>query len=964
MPLNQLQRRRIDPYIAHFFYDLSSEPHIISSLRTALEKPFTVTEQKASDEHASDFDELTTFITQSQKKIKAEHDKKFEELNPEPVTLYDVTEYIIFYSLCCLHFHIEQSNTDDFDFETWLQTHGITKDELNASWQPHTWLKRIGTDTTLERVNWNIDTTLHLLNQHRNTNRFITAFTPPIDHIGSGIFNWDLPELKERTYSAKILPKMHHITDAAGNIIEVQATLDLVIQTHISSESSLKETITDFKPYPNASAMPNETVEQQALRDMHNHIQQEIIKEEAAVIAEKKAIHLILNSLDLIDITEPLPKFHSTPNSDDDDNLEFDSHTPEIPVPPSYSGNSPSVPDESIAELNAIFNNQSPRNNSPIAPSAANTSPASPAISNLSVNNPIEQLDTTAPGMKLLTYQFYYDELQANYLTLTDLETFSVEEVNNLTADVIRSLIAKRHLTINQGKNIKSHVKQLLEIPYYLQHFCTHAEELSLINNITSGQASFLRLPVITNLQLQNKLLLQNALTISPLAFPICKELVYANYLREYPEAISLLQNITPTQQEYLLNATTKEMIARRLISLSIALMLTQKQMQLIEHCAFKSSFLTSNVNYSLLTNEKIDALLQPKIITLVDLRILSAENALRHSIEQIDLHCNPQIYKLLLIKKISSNQVAAFTPLRTALVETDPYTSLLKNHIGNETHTLLLLPDEDLEYLLQPKIKNLIGQKILTLNDIINAKPQLREFFNGERTYSLLIRSKITAKQVAELTHTTWQQIEDNYDSYLFLSTDTPNTQTNISLKIWSQYIYKHLKSAYMNVYRNTQKETSQYADIDAQIQIIASRENIPKSKLQEHVIALLLPFIHQQISSRLQGIQPTQIPLVYTKILNTIDNATQYAEPNQLTTLREIARHAEQGITALKTNPRNCRQTHTFFQDPFVITHHGIKHYCNKFLRTTNLILSMNNPNLSNSEITQNNSHRFIHQ
>jgi hypothetical protein len=486
MPLNQKQRDLITPYIEHFFYDLKSgDLATLRHLKTALEKPFVpvVAEQKEHEEKLTEaeaaFNDLTQLITKPQEKIKkhkvyGDGDKKdveiaFEELNAERTTIDDVIEYIVFYSLCCVQFHLQQSDTDDFHLNSWLAKLGITEAELNTSWELN-WLKKIGTEKTLAAINWDINTTVALLNQSKNNNPYVTTLHP-IDHdIGS--LDWSLPALKGRTYSAKILPKMENLSDKDGKVIEVSATLDLQIVVYISPQKTLSNIIPNFTPYPNALAIPNETEEQRQHRDRLNNIRQSQVKDYAEALAETIATGMTITHLKNIGIPKP-------------------------PVPVillDLGLAEASIPADHLSEDNAEQLNLPTTSNNP----SGSDLPLDNEVEENSNSNTEELLrlpqiaDDEAIGFSLLTYQFYLDEFKAGRLDTNLLQDFTSDETETLSNEAILRLIAYRHLTISSSLELPQHVSMLLKnSPHYFNYICENLDGLQYIKQINVDQPRF-----------------------------------------------------------------------------------------------------------------------------------------------------------------------------------------------------------------------------------------------------------------------------------------------------------------------------------------------------------------------------------------------------------------------------------------------------------------------------------------
>jgi hypothetical protein len=963
MPLNQKQRDQITPYIEHFFYGLSSnDPTTLSGLKTAIEKPLTpiAAEQKEIEEKLTEaeleFRNLTHLIAAPQEKIKKikiyhDSDKKdthvnFEALNAEPTTVDDVIEYIIFYSLCCIQFHFQQSDNDDFNLNTWLLERGITEAELNAAWLPADWLKKIGTDKALAAHNWDINTTLALSNQHRRSTPYVTQLSA-IDY-GPGGLDWTLPTLKGRMYRAEIHPETRNRTDKAGKVIEVTATLDLHIDVYISPEKTLTEILTNFTPYPNVPATEHETDAERQTRDLRNSNLQNQAKENAAYHAEDYAITMIVNHLKKTGIAPPpkpvtladlvlaesaalLASGKASPAESltgsrsplvrslasmtlSNDHAEEHAEPDHLPPLPEHDLSSESDNESKIDSENEELSNHlylipvRPLTNIPYE---TDSESGSDSEYEDELGTDIEDVwlieetvNDKAPGMRLLTYQYYFNEFKAGRLAIQTLESLTEDSVDALCNEAILFLIEHNHLDFFESLQLPPHVITLLkDSPHYLMYVCQNPDGLQRLKYITPAQSNFLRLPITTILLSQEKMLLQTALLVLPLAYPVFTNVNYANYLQKHPEVIPLLITLTLAQQAILLNNTLSNMIEREILTLATALKLHAIHLPIIINELYNPIFSTNKKAFVLLigfSSKKIELLLHAQIIDLIKSGILPAEKAFSYTEEQLLAHTKRNTLILLRRKKISSHIVAQFNATHTQLVETEPYALLLREHTGPKPHVMLSASKESLDILLYQSVRNLISMRVITVEDILFATPKFLETFFGNMMQMLLIEKKITAKQVKRLSDKTIGKIEQDIEVYKYLanSDDNDNSKHYIPLKVWSREISKELIAAYQT---ETPAPETLYVKISETTRIIALGEKIPEDILRAEVIKLFIQYLAEQIRLKKNTSSGESIDAIYQTISETIDATMQAEAPNWPEAFATIATQAHEKINAL---------------------------------------------------------------
>jgi hypothetical protein len=963
MPLNQKQRDQITPYLEHFFYGLSSStPAALSGLKSAIEKSLTpvVPEQKEAEEKLTDaereFSDLTHLINAPQEKIKKvkvynDGEKKvdthinFEALNVELTTVDDVVEYIIFYSLCCVQFHLQNSE-DDFNINTWLLEQGITQAELDVTWQPSDWLKKIGTEKALAAHNWDINTTLTLINQHKKNAPYVTQLSA-LDY-GSGGLDWTISPLQGRTYRAEIHPETRNRTDKEGKVLEVSATLDLHVDVYISPEKTLTKIITDFTPYPNVPARLNETDAERRTRDLQNGNLQHIAKDYAEYLGESCAISEMLNYLKKTGITSP-PKSATLADlflAESAAQLTVADKDAQIDLLPSLSDSA--VSSHSDSEFKAE------------SESSLNSSEVENSVSSESDSESEEEMDAddVAPwvidesisvevsGMRLLTYQFYFDEFKRGRLSMETLVNLEADETDTLCNPAIRSLIEYKILTIDESLEVAYHVIILLkESPHYLAYICQNPEVLQSLKLISPEQAKFLRLPITNNLVLQDKMLFQTALLVPSLAFPIFSNLAYANYLNQHPEAIPLLIKLTQAQANFLLNEVLSNMIEREILTLATALRLPPTYLPIITHDIYTPIFIKNKKAFSLLlgfTEEKIKLLLDPQILDLIKSGILPAEKALSYTVDQLSSHTRKNTLILLRRKKVSSNIVSQFNSTHSQIIETEPYATLLREHTGPKPHILFSASKENLERLLYPTVKNLILARVITVEDMIFATPKFLNIFFGNAIQMLLIEKKITSKQIKKLTISTANKIEQEIEIYKHLASGEKNDGSKhyIPLKVWSKELTDELIKTYKTERHSSEKSHSHTSQ---RVKLIADGEKISEDVLRAEVIKLFLKYLSEEITSKKSKNSPESIAAIYNTILETITTTLQAKEPNWTETFVMIAMQAHQTLNVassaqfqIKLHPRALG----LFGAPSSIPQKDVAEFCERIIKVADFL------------------------
>jgi hypothetical protein len=329
MPLNQSQRNEIEKSISHFFYGLAVTPEElakeITALRLALDKgllpppkPQKPSEEKEREEKYAQpetaFAQLTKVIQEIESSLKGLENRNADSR----ITLNEVIEYIIFYSICRLQFHLqflarEEEPEDDFKINEWLlpiiapaensvgmhdanEPAESPEDKLAKNpWQLQAWLAKTNAKTAMEPLGWNIETTFALL-QNLQEKPFETH-KPPVDY-GSYNFNWELPSLNQRMYTVEIKERWVQPKDITGKIISCTPYIDLHINAQLSRHKKFEKILPAFKPYPNVPIFDRDTprqIEQKFLAA------EEVIKNAARAIAEKEAIKLIIGHLENLD---------------------------------------------------------------------------------------------------------------------------------------------------------------------------------------------------------------------------------------------------------------------------------------------------------------------------------------------------------------------------------------------------------------------------------------------------------------------------------------------------------------------------------------------------------------------------------------------------------------------------------------------------------------------------------------
>jgi hypothetical protein len=348
MPLNQSQRDEIEKSISHFFYGLATEPRGFTQEITAISQAINaslpkVNEQKETEEKhqggENPFAELSKVISAIESLLKGLENRN----NQSIITVNEVIEYIIFFAICRIQYHLEHpSDSDDFNIRTWLQAHGAAESDLSDAWQLQDLLTKTHANQTLADRGWNTATTFLQLARRNNT--LFKTHKPNVDY-GSYNFNWDLPELHGRMYSAVIKENWIETKDSQGKPLPPIPSIDLHIASPITQQ---KKIVYHFKPYPATRPLTNaelntietqlnsqvfETAEDKVkarqaaigrIEDAQALAIEERIKADACIRAEKEAIKLIVSHLESLDkMTSHSP---AQLRNDSDDEFYFSDH--------------------------------------------------------------------------------------------------------------------------------------------------------------------------------------------------------------------------------------------------------------------------------------------------------------------------------------------------------------------------------------------------------------------------------------------------------------------------------------------------------------------------------------------------------------------------------------------------------------------------------------------------------------
>jgi hypothetical protein len=1071
MPLNQSQRTEIELSIAHLFYDLSEIS--VTSLRDALEEPLfpphaeedtdendEEQEEKEREEkssHHNPFESLTQLITTPESVLK-----RLETHNKDSaVTVNEVKAYIIFYSICCAQYHLQNKMTDeDFDLPAWLQSNSVTAADLAKPWNLANFLMTTHANDFFASRDWDIDETFNAL-QALPDHPFQTQ-NPSVDH-GSYNCNWDLPRDTNRMYHAEIRENWEHVRNSTGQIVCILSTINLHVKVNLPDEKNNQVTLKNFLPYPTVPALSAETLKgiddlingqefaspalktlarNNAITRAENNLlmQAEVqIKEKAQQIAEKEAFNLLLKDLkkqnnrptssaasahnsnpsnelsisdldndDMLELDVNLifsPQANSSASNartpslsqaeyddDEEDNDEKQNRSPQShstqqgntqtvnrprspslvsssqpiffgPPPLLRSDNSFSVPspepsseakqqsapspeeknqhnlppaprpssrrfyprraslhidaseamdeEDELAGIQQFINSIRSQESTqtalitipppPPLPTAQNALiplsllPPLPAVSqpqNSALPNILPLglfanaapqpralpviADIHPPGLVLLTYTHYFDEVKAGELTIDALKTFSPDETHSLRSHPVMRLLKDGLIERYTALQFQPGIIKLLETPYFFRYFQQHPDKLLLFMQVSLTHANFMSLPFVTSLLERGDFEPDYFLAFTADEATVMKYNVFGELFYRVPQAIQHIKGINAVERDFLLHETVRTCIDNGSLPIQVAR-------------AFA--------------------------------------------------------------KAIPLQQAEKRVPLLIKLLRTDPYKTALAEKPEFIAH-LQTWTAEQLERLFMPSIVNLLTQKTISIEYLINPAPNFFAVLSGAHISQLLIDKKITLNQALRLTPNHLNDIENNQMIYdLFrTNTDNDNTADYMPLKIWSYIFNSRLVAAFrVNLWVHHPIPDT-VATINTHISAVADVEHLSRTEILNRTIKLFLCFLRDEINTQLINVSRHAIPPIYTSMLNDINITLASSTPQWLETLASLAARAQAGLTNHRSRSHfyrtqaappvyNQHAPHYFNSPSRQLIQHGVYTFCQRLLPITAL-------------------------
>jgi hypothetical protein len=580
---------------------------------------------------------------------------------------------------------------------------------------------------------------------------------------------------------------------------------------------------------------------------------------------------------------------------------------------PSQLALPPALPNQSLAASNRLpdapprlfsrHNLQSPRRTHP----RSNAFLAPPRTAKKPRPAPIQQdrVNLYAPGMVLVTYKYYYDEVSTERMSLFGLEVFSYQETRNLSSLAVTSLLKNGLMEMSTALALQPGILKLIETPYYFKYFQLHPEAIALMMHVTLDFAKSIATPFITNLLERGAITLEaDLLTLTLDELSIINNAMYGEYFCHHSQALALIKGVTPEECRILFNPTVRGLVDKRILAIDVArglikrLQPFQLEVLLDETCAelFLKGKLTTVDN---ITPQNAMNLRDKKISALIESDVLTADVGMNLTAEEKAVYSLPPVHALLLTKKITPEQVKNLKPIITLLVTSEPYASALAS---NPECLLMFLqwPDDELLQLFVPAISSLFQNGVINFESFRTREINFFAILKGNNISQLLIEKKITLAQALWLTPATWNAIESYQHVFNVIRANTDNQQQleYLSFTVWSTLLTNRLVA----FYRGMPEQHGNMADtvdiISGQMDAVAAGEQISKEALQQRCVGFFLTFLYNELNSDLQNIPIERIPPTYHNIRNEINRTSTNPSPDWLATLDTIAQEARIGF------------------------------------------------------------------
>jgi hypothetical protein len=537
---------------------------------------------------------------------------------------------------------------------------------------------------------------------------------------------------------------------------------------------------------------------------------------------------------------------------------------------------------------------------------------------------------------RILTYQYYYDLVFRNVISLDLIRQATDTQAKNLTSSILLSRIRSGEYDLSTVLQFSDAERIIYSNPYYYTAIKSGIYSKEQFKGLSEEQGINLTFPPIITLLTHKRVAFDEAKNITLAGKKILTNMFYLESVTRTPHLFSTIAKATPHLKTVLLNETMIDLIMHSKISFASAL------------------GVSPNAIWALYTNKFICYLLKHKLMTLLELEIITKEinREKQHynNLEILETFDRKQLQKIIyLFINLYSNNILHYGDLHILFLNLH---SLKEINFSNEptiSPTLGLLSNIDLcTSSYTNVVKRLVAildqhPKKLMKDDAIDS---IEYIIDACMKYSLnfyIVREQAlrTCIDMALKDNSTlYEKILEKKDA---LSLSLP--------EIYGLYLSIRLFSIYENKpYNNDSILTIQEILID-----VSKKHEIPAIVLRVHTIQKLLQQIKNDIAKHyLQD--NSNIPVIYKKIYDLIKKAETDARspenhlqvwPN--TFIKIIVAASEERNKPTLPQPANAREGATHHSPRMFGPHNSIstpkeiRLFCQKICAFAELNLSV---------------------
>jgi hypothetical protein len=428
--------------------------------------------------------------------------KGLERQHAEPVTIFEVQDYFLFYAICRLQHQLANPSADAFDITAWLATF-LLPDEAEPATHSE-WLARTDANTTLAEFKWDVQSTQNQLDLLQEKNRLPFVTRSP-DNQGAGNYDWSLPQSSGRIFEAKIDERQERQQDDNGTVFfDLQIDLTITVKLPTNTVTFVKD---NFAYYP-VDDDGKQSLKQKTVWMAKNYaIKQAFLYlnrlTESKLDYDKTLIGLQLLSyqyyINAIFNNQLSLAFIYTLTKDETTTLRNESvlrilqstHTP-IDEAKALQPHT-----QSLLAV-GLYAEKVCRGEWPLARLAA--IPAEqcrtmlrPAVVNLQIIGkiPYEIAEVlSSETADVFTNDFYYESMRDDKMALSTLHPLSPAEKNNLLDEDVIALIKYGVINAEQGKHLQPANMRLIRNPFYFYLFTQKSLNAKDLLYVTDTEAA------------------------------------------------------------------------------------------------------------------------------------------------------------------------------------------------------------------------------------------------------------------------------------------------------------------------------------------------------------------------------------------------------------------------------------------------------------------------------------------